>query len=206
MTIRIEQVEHFPAKDLIERLRRVTMLKRPDIYVYERAAISLEQMAIECLHPAQRYVLVQELTKVRRLKWELAKFGYDLFRLDGYLRIWLEGEEHPIDLLPPVVEESIEKNGRVVNIINDGMHRLYVALLEWVSPQVVFIRGVPEDLPYYAFPHPTQWRDIDLVESLPEGYIKKWHRIEDYKTLFRNFNSAFENVGAPRGRFLKPAS
>lgn len=206
MIIQIERVEHFPIEDLTERLRRVTMLKRPEIYVYEGAAISLEEMTLDCLHPAQRYVLVQELNKVRQLKWELARFGYDLFRLDGYVKLWLAGEEHPIDLLPPVVEESIERNGRVVNIINDGMHRLYVAYLEWVSPQVIFIRGVPKDLPYYAFPHPAQWQGIDLVESLPEGYLKKWHRIQDYKTLYRNFNSAFEHVGAPRGRFVKPSS
>ena len=178
------------------------MLKRPDIYVYEHAAIGLEEMAIEGLYPAQRYVLAQELNKVRLLKWELAKFGYDIFRLNGYLKLWLSGIDHPIDLLPPVVEESIERNGRVVNIINDGMHRLYVAYLEWTMPQVIFIRGVPKDFPYYAFPNPTQWKGIDLVESLPEGYLKKWHRIQDYKTLYRNFNSAFEHVGAPRGRFV----
>jgi len=182
------------------------MLERPDVYVYERAAISLEEMTIECLYPAQRYVLVQELEKVRLLKWELARFGYDIFRLDGYVKLWLAGEDQPIDLLPPMVEESVERNGRVVNIVNDGMHRLYMAYLEWVSPQVVFIRGVPKDLPYYAFPHPTQWQDIDMMESLPEGYLKKWHRIQDYKTLYRNFNSAFEHVGTPRGRFIKPPS
>lgn len=202
MIFRIERVEHFPVEDLVQRLRRVTMLKRPDIYVYEQAAIGLEEMAIEGLYPAQRYVLTQELNKVRLLKWELAKFGYDIFRLNGYLKLWLSGIDHPIDLLPPVVEESIERNGRVVNIINDGMHRLYVAYLEWTLPQVIFIRGVPKDLPYYAFPNPTQWQGIDLVESLPEGYLKKWHRIQDYKTLYRNFNSAFEHVGAPRGRFV----
>jgi len=203
MSILIERVEHFPSEDLIERLGRVTMLERPEVYVYERASISLEEMAMDCLYPAQRYVLVQELLKVRQLKWELARHGYDLFRLQGYVKLWLAGEDRPIDLLPPVVEESIERNGRVVNIINDGMHRLYLAYLEWATPQVVFVRGVPKDLPYYAFPSPTQWQGIELVESLPEGYIKKWHRIPQYHTLYRNFNSAFDNVGAPRGRFTK---
>jgi hypothetical protein len=201
MDLRIGKVEHFPAADLISRLRRVTMLKRPEIEVYANAHISLERIAVESLYPAQRYVLSQELLKVRQLSWELERFGYDLFKLDGYLRVWSEGAEQPINLLPPVVEESIERNGRVVNIINDGMHRLYLAYLQWAIPQVIFVRGVPKDLPYYAYPNPGQWQGIELIDALPESYIKKWHRIRDYHALYRNFNSAFENVGAPRGRF-----
>jgi len=200
MDVKIETVEHFPTADLVARLRRVTMLKRPDLEVYAEAHISLERIAVESLTPAQRYVLAPELLKVRELGWELERFGYDLFQLDGYLRVRLQGVDQPITVLPPVVEESIERNGRVVNIINDGMHRLYLAYLHWVVPQVVFIRGVPKDLPYYAYPNPTQWRGIELIDSLPANYLKKWHRIRDYHTLYRNFNSAFENVGAPRGR------
>ena len=205
MDFTIERVEHFPWDDLLERLRNVAMLKRPEIRVYERAEISLRDMPVETLFPAQRYVLIQELWKVRRLKWELARMGYDLFRLNGYLKVWLEGEVRAIDLLPPVVEESVERNGRVVNIINDGMHRLYLAFLEWITPQVIFVRDLPKEYPYYAFPNPTQWQGIEWVDSLPEGYVKKWHRIADYKTLYRDFNSAFDNVGAPRGRFVKTA-
>jgi hypothetical protein len=202
----IERVEHFPADDLMTRLRRVTMLKRQEVFIYQHAEISLREMDTEVLFPAQSYVLIQEMQKVRRLKWELARLGYDLFRLEGYIKIWLEGEDSPIDLLPPVVEESVERNGRVVNIINDGMHRLYLAYLEWTIPQVVFVRDLPAGLPYYAFPNPTQWSGIKWVESLPEGFVKKWHRIADYKTLYRDFNSAFDNVGGPRGRFAKAAS
>ena len=129
MDVKIETVEHFPTADLVARLRRVTMLKRPDLEVYAEAHISLERIAVESLTPAQRYVLAPELLKVRELGWELERFGYDLFQLDGYLRVRLQGVDQPITVLPPVVEESIERNGRVVNIINDGMHRLYLAYL-----------------------------------------------------------------------------
>ncbi len=180
---KIESVEPHPAEKLIDRLRRVTMLTRPDIRVYEHADISLEHMPIEHIYPAQRYVLVQGLLRARRLEWELARFGHDLFRLDGFVKLHLAGAEHPVDLLPPVVEESVQRGGRVVNVVNDGMHRLYLAYLEWVEPRVVFIRNVPRELPYYAYPSPAQWQGIEMVDSLPEGYIKKWHRIPDYKTL-----------------------
>ncbi|MGQ9485052.1 MAG: hypothetical protein ACUVSA_08780 [Desulfosoma sp.] len=204
MELRVVRVQYRGAEELLERLRGVTLLKRPDVYVYRDAALSLEEIPVEDLYPAQRYVLVHELQKVRHLKWELERFGFDLFHLNGYLKIWLEGEEEAVDLLPPVVEESVERNGRLVNLINDGMHRLYLAYLEWVIPQVVLVRGVPEDLPYYAFPMPEQWKGVQMVKDLPPGYMKKWHRIRDYHSLYRNFNSAFDNVGAPRGYFTKP--
>lgn len=199
--MQIKRVEMHNSDELIKRLRQVKMLKRPEISVYHNALISLEYLSTNCLYPAQRYVLVQELNKVRQLKWELLKHGLDLFSLNGFVKVWFEDAEDPIDLLPPIVEESIEKNGHVVNIINDGMHRIYLARMEWTVPQVVFVRGIPKDLPYYAYPNPDQWQGIELMDSLPEGYVKKWHRIRDYHTLYRNFNSAFDNVGAPRPRF-----
>ena len=199
--MRITKIVRHSKDELLSRLRNITMLKNPDIYVYKNALISLEYISTECLYPAQRYVLIQEINKVRKLKWELEKHGVDLFSLDGFIKIWFENAEEPIDLLPPIIEESIEKNGKVVNIINDGMHRIYLARLEWVIPQVVFVRGLPKEFPYYAYPNPDQWKGIELVDSLPEGYVKKWHRIENYHSLYRNFNSAFDNVGAPRPRF-----
>jgi len=206
MNFRIERVEHRSEEELVRRLRQVTMLRRRDVKVYEHADIRLETLGVDRLHPAQRYILVRELMKVRQLKWELARLQYDLFRLDGYLKVWIEGEVEPIDVLPPVVEQWVEANGKTVNLINDGMHRLYLAYLEWIDPQVVLVRNVPREYPYYAFANPTQWQGIDWMESLPEGYVKKWHRIADYKTLYRDFNSAFDNVGAPRGRFDKAVS
>lgn len=201
--MKIIKVEHFSPEELIKRLRNVTMLKAPDIYPYRDVFISLERISTEFIAPPQNYVLVDELKKVRSLKWALQEQGVDIFNLNGYIKIWFEGADSPIDLLPPVVEESIEADGSVINIINDGMHRVYMAKIEWVIPQVIFIRGIPKDLPYYAFPLRDGWDDVVIEEELPEGYLKKWHRWHDYKSLYRNFNSAFDNVGAPRGFFKK---
>ncbi|MBE3587389.1 MAG: hypothetical protein IMW93_02330 [Thermoanaerobacteraceae bacterium] len=191
------------AGELMERLRRVTMLTDPECYIYRDVYISLERLHTRHLAPAQSYVLTGELQKVRRLKWELARHGVDLFGLNGYVTIYLDGYDQPVDVLPPVIEESVEADGSVFNIICDGMHRVYLARLEWVVPQVIFIRGVPKDRPYYAFPLPGGWEQVTLREDLPPGFVKKWHRIADYKSLYRNFNSAFQNVGGPRGHFSK---
>ncbi len=201
--MRISHVEHHSAEELITRLRNVRLLKKPEIKIYENCTITLEKISTRYLYPTQRYVLIQELEKVRDLRWALQDMGYDIFNLNGYLDLWLNGENEPITLLPPVVEESIEQDGSVIILVNDGMHRLYLAHRQWVIPQVVFVRGIPKTYPYYAYPNPFQWEGIEIIDELPEGYIKKWHRISDYHTLYRDFNSAFSRVGAPRGRFTK---
>ncbi len=195
--------EIFSPDNLIERLRNVTMLKSPETRVYDQAFISLEKISTDFLVPPQNYILRGELKKVRELKWALEKRGVNLFELGGFVRITLEGSDEPVDVLPPVVEESIEKDGSVHFIINDGMHRVYMARREWVIPQVVLIRGVPKHLPYYAYPAPGGWNGVDERDDLPAGYLKKWHRIENYHSLYRNFNSAFVNVGGPREFFKK---
>lgn len=195
------RVERFAEEQLIERLREVTMLKAPEVKVYETAYISLERISPAHLSPPQNYILKHELRKVRDLKWSLQNHGVDIFSLDGFVRLTIEGYHEPVDLLPPVVEESIEKDGSVHLIVNDGMHRVYMALREWVIPQVVLIRGIPKELPYYAFPVPGGWSSVEERDDLPRGYLKKWHRIANYHALYRNFNSAFVNVGGPRQFF-----
>lgn len=201
--MKITKVQYYPADSLINKLRNVTILKAPNVYPYRDVFISLEKIRIDNLYPPQRYVLVDELKKVRELKWALEEYNINLFNLNGYAKLFIQGLDSPIDLLPTVVEESIEEDGSVIPLINDGMHRLYMAKLQGVTPQVIYIRGVSKDLPYYAYPIRDGWDKVEIVQDLPPGFLKKWHRIEDYKSLYRNFNSAFENVGGPRGFFTK---
>ena len=196
--MKIVNVERFPEKVLIEKLHNVTMLKAPEVKIYDKTLISLENIAVANLSPPQNYILRSELKKVRELKWALEEHGVDIFELNGFARLVFKDSPDPVDLLPPVVEESIERDGSVHFLINDGMHRIYMALREWVIPQVILVRGVPKELPYYAFPVPGGWASVEERENLPEGYLKKWHRIENYHALYRNFNSSFMNVGGPR--------
>lgn len=199
----IIKYELFSQDDLIERLRQVTMLKSPETRIYDNAFISLEKISTDFLSPPQNYILRGELKKVRELKWALEAKGVNLFELDGFVRITLDSAPEPVDVLPPVVEESIEQNGSMHLIINDGMHRVYMARREWIIPQVILIRGIPKHLPYYAYPTPGGWNSVEEREDLPHGYLKKWHRIENYHSLYRNFNSSFTNVGGPREFFKK---
>jgi hypothetical protein len=197
----IKRVERHSVEELMANMRRVSMLTQPDALPYADAHMELETLHTNEIAPAQRYVLTQEILKVRDLRWALREHDVDLFGLDGYVTMWIDGYDDPIDLLPPVVEQSAEADASVVRILNDGMHRVYLARMERSNIQVVYVRNVPHQYPYYAFPLVNGWADVEIVSELPEGYIKKWHRIKDYKSLYRNFNSGFVNVGGPRGNF-----
>jgi hypothetical protein len=204
----ILSVERHDAAELLSRLRRVPLLKQPEVLVYGQALISLELIHCDSLHPTQNYVWLQELRKTQELRWSLASHGVDLFKLDGFVTYTVaeaDGSEVVYDLYPPVVEESIEADGRLALIINDGMHRLYLARLEWVVPQVTFIRGIPREYPYYAFPRQAGWQGLDLLAENPDPqtYLKKCHRGRDNKRLYRDFQAVFQNVGRSRSQLLK---
>ena len=200
----VEKVEAHGPEELLSRLRDVAMLKDPLVKPYAKARISLAVLDYSAFRPAQRYVLGDNLRTVQHLEWELARFGHHPLAIDGYLTMWTDQSEEPLDLLPPVVESVGEATGEFVNVINDGMHRLYAGRLEWRRPLVVLVEDLPPELPYYAYPIPggAPWDQVAVLEgsSIPEGLIKKWHRIADNKRLYRNFNGAFRNVGAPRGQ------
>jgi hypothetical protein len=197
---------HSPAA-LVEALRRVPLLHQPDILIYERALITLELIRPEFLAPAQNYLWLTELRKVQELRWSLLEWGVDLFRLDGYATFTVkraDGSQADFDVYPPIIEESIETDGSVALIINDGMHRVYLARLERLIPQVVLIRGIPKAYPYYAFPRPDGWQGLDVLPDNPDPnrYLKKCHRRRENKRLYRDFQAVFQNVGRSRSGLL----
>lgn len=202
---KIKKIIKHSVDELISKLKKISMLTRPNIYPYKEAYISLERIRVEYLCPTQYYILRSELEKIRQLRWKLLAKGIDIFDLNGYITLVLE-DGYLFDLLPPIVEESFEGDGSMVLIINDGMHRLFLAYQEWIIPKVVYVRGVPKNLPYYAYPLRKGWEDVKIYDDKKEelGILKKFHRIENNKDLYRNFNSVFTNVSAPRGKITVP--
>jgi len=201
-------LERHSPENLISCIRKVPLLEQPDVLIYGHALISLELIHTTCLHPPQNYLWLQELRKTQELRWSLADWGVDLFRLDGYVTYTVrlaDGEEVVYDLYPPVVEESFEADGTLALIINDGMHRLYLARMEWVIPQVTYVRGIPKEYPYYAFPRLGGWEGLDLLADNPDPqrYLKKCHRVRHNKRLYRDFQAVFQNVGRSRSRLLQ---
>jgi len=196
MKIRI--LKHHNKYKLIRRLKNITMLKDSHNYIYEHAFISIEKVNTDCLVPPQNYVLNPELKNKLELKYAFEEADIDIFNLDGYVEFSLEGDDTIRTLLPPVVEESIENDGMIIPIINDGMHRIYLARIEKKPIEVIFIRGVSRNFPYYAYPVIGGWESVKAVDELTPGTIKKWHRIQDNKKLYRNFDSVFKCCSKPR--------
>jgi hypothetical protein len=125
--------------------------------------------------------------------------------LRGGLLFWPEGSDPdrdaPIPFLPPVIEESVERDGSTVLLINDGIHRVYAARKRGRKINVVLARNVPPQYPYYAYALPEGWACVEELDELREGYQKKEYRNpENYKALFRDFNEIFEGVQKQRPR------
>ncbi|MBM4285966.1 MAG: hypothetical protein FJ128_12085 [Deltaproteobacteria bacterium] len=203
----IIELQHHSATELVRRLRQVPLLHQPQLLIYQQALISLELIHPRSIFPAQNYLWLEELRKLQELRWSLAEHGVDLFRLDGFVTYTVRQEDESevsYDVYPPIVEESLEADGSLVPLINDGMHRLYLARAEWVVPQVVYIRGIPREYPYYAFPRPEGWQGLDILPHNPDPrtYLKKCHRRRDYRSLFRDFQAVFRNVGRSRSALL----
>jgi hypothetical protein len=201
--LHIQEARHHPAGELIERLRGVTMLKDREARPYAKARISLVEMRVEDILPTQRYVLLERLLSLRGLFEGLARWDADPLALTGFTEFFVRGADEPFTLLPPVVEVQRERDGSLNPIVNDGMHRLFIARLSWRNPVVALIEDVPAEYPYSAhpIPGPQPWDKVEILPGggIPESFLKKWHRQKDNKRLYRDFNSAFKNVGGPRG-------
>jgi len=102
-------------------------------------------------------------------------------------------------LTPPIIEESIEPDGNKIQLINDGMHRIYTARKLGKKINVVLVRNVPTKFPYYAYPLKNEWDDVRELPEIPNNFIKKEYRDKkNYKALFRNFNEVFPNIQKQR--------
>lgn len=198
--MRILRIEWFGADELLAALRRTRLRGYGGVEPYADAALELTDVDPEELAPAQNYVLQPGVDTVLELRDALLGHGVDLFALDGGLWVTTkEGAGERIPVLPPVVEESVEPDGRTVLLVNDGMHRLFAARELGLPVSVVVARGVPAAYPYYAFALPGGWADVVALAELPDGHQKKDYRQPaGYKALFREFNAVFPGVQQER--------
>lgn len=197
--------------ELCEKLRLIT-LRGTSIQPYLNSYISIETIHPRNLAPTQRYVLDYEIKKIEQIRWDIiADWGFDILSLNGYLKVTypaptvglddgsrVKGNPSTIDIIPPVIEEYVNPTGNIDLIINDGQHRCYLAYLMNTPLRVAYVRGRHPGYPYYAYPLPNGWNDVELRSAIPEGYIKKFHVAKDHKSLYRNFNSQFDKIGDSR--------
>jgi hypothetical protein len=170
----------------------------------------LEQESPDKLAPAQRYVLRPTLAAIAELREAMLQRGIDIFALQGgaWVSLATHAETRPekapnelVPVLPPIVEESHEPDGRLVWLINDGIHRVYAARKAGCKINIVLVRDVPPEFPYYAYATPGGWSDVCELDELPDDFQKKDYRFpQNYKSLFRDFEALFPGVQIQRKR------
>lgn len=199
--MRILSITRFDRHELLASLRETPLRGFDKARLYADATLELTRAtATDLLVPAQRYVLGPTLRKLLELRDALLAHGIDLFALDGgaYIRTSDDPLEE-IPIVPPIVEETLEPDGRSVLLINDGLHRVSAARSLGLPISVVIARGVPSEYPYYAYALPRGWAELEQLAELPDNYQKKEYRLPDnYKALFREFNTVFPGVQKQR--------
>ncbi len=202
--MRIKNYKKFSKEELIKKLRKVTLLNSSrdnPIFIYEKADIELATVPVSSLMPAQLYQLEEVLEKVKELQGALQEHNLDLFNLKGYLSYETDDSENLRNLLPVIVEYQLEEDKKVHPLILDGIHRVILARIQNLDKiQVVKIANVNKDFPVFAYANPKEWEDVRLMNIAPEPKDKRHWRFPIKKAYryYRNFNSAFENVGKPR--------
>jgi len=197
----ILSVTRFDREELLLRLRETPLRGFDHAHPYADATIEVAPaIDTDTLTPAQRYVLEPTVRKLLALRAALLEHGLDLFALDG--GAFIRTSEHPdeeIPVLPPIVEASLESDGGTVLLINDGLHRVSAARSLGLPISVVLVRGVPVEYPYYAYALPGGWPEVSELGELPDEYQKKNYRLpENYKALFREFNTVFPGTQKQR--------
>jgi hypothetical protein len=202
--MKILKYELMPEEELLARLRKTPLRGFDNVEVYKHAKLALRCMvSVDSLTPPQRYVLTPGVQTILDLADTFAPMGIDVFGLEGALLFWTEGmdpeKDVPIPLLPPIVEVSHERDGVVVNLVNDGMHRVYAARKRGRRINIVRIENVPIEYPYYAYAMLEGWGAVQEFEELPDEFQKKDYRNpNNYKALFRQFNKIFPGVQEAR--------
>ena len=189
-----------------ETLSRLKLTKRKGLgqpLIYQAASLRLvSNVPTNDLVPAQRYVLDENINTMMDLYRQFLDKHVDIFHLTGAIFFWIERngvEEGPIPLTPPIIETSTDNDGSPIWLINDGMHRVTTARCVGTSINIILAENVPEEYPYYALPLKNRWRDVALLTTIPEGFVKKEYRDKDnYKALFRDFNAVFDGIQKTR--------
>ena len=196
----VTAVERFSADALLDRLRAVRLRGFPDVRPYADARLELRSVDPETLAPPQRYVLADGVRTMHDLRAALARHDLDPLALDGGAFATIDGDRIPV--IPPIVEESHEPGRDApVDVIADGLHRVYAARALGLPITVVVARNLPREYPYYALALPDGWSGVAELAALPDGFQKKTYRNPDnYKSLFRQYNEVFPGVQEQRKR------
>ena len=173
-------------------------LLNSELKPYENAHIVYRVDYPEKYLPCQNYVLKGQIDIIKAIDEYCKNKSYlpRINNLSGVLLITTS--QGKFTFTPPIVEKDNFLNNEY--IINDGMHRMYY-FMNYTDDPVRMVIVEDAICPYYAYP--TTWDKVRVLldDFIPEDFVKKVHRINEYKKLYRDFNTVFQHpVGAPRGK------
>lgn len=200
--MKILRYQKHAKKELIKNLRKVILLnsekKGKRIFIYKNTLIELKAVKVKDLVPLQLYQLkssnqlVKDLHNIFRKKYK-----EDIFHMNGYCVY--ESDNKKYTFIPPIVECVENSNGKVQNVVIDGLHRMLLARkLKKEKVTVVVIKNIPQKLILPVVPN--AWEEMVAVDVPPESKNKRRWLVPPEKgyLFYRDFNSVFENVGEPR--------
>jgi hypothetical protein len=158
-------------------VRSVALQSDPTKFPYRAAQISFREYDPNVLFPTAFYVLEENLARTELLYRTLLSEGVDILHLKGMLRYEFEGREHII--APPLVEHYVERVGPSqgsVDVVVDGLHRVFLARSLRVSVIAVTVAGATEPL----VPLPVGWEEVRTVIEMPSSDSKRRYRYPDY--------------------------
>ena len=201
--MRVTKFEQLSTEETLARFKQTRLRGYGQPLVYENAELSLIQNVdiIKTLVPAQRYILRSNVHCILNLADQFERMGVDIFALTGAVLFWYRNDDGemvgPVPLCPPIVEADCGLTDGF--LINDGMHRITAARYRNRSINVIGVTNVPAEYPYYALPLEHGWDEVQVLEEIPDDYVKKAYRDPvNYKALFRDFNGVFPGIQEQR--------
>ncbi|MCC7574731.1 hypothetical protein KO361_04015 [Candidatus Woesearchaeota archaeon] len=213
--MKIEPINKIEFSELEQKIRTVPLMQKnalnEEILVYQNSDITFRELSPFEVNPTTFYLIEKNLKFQKELrKHLLTNFGIDSLHLDAAYE--LKNEKGEIwTLTPPIIEvtprtvmyvpneSEIKYNNKVkiqIPIINDGAHRVALAIQQNQTFTGVFISKTNEEFPFYA--HPNAWADVKVVQDVPATKEeKKFYSRENCYALYRDFGKL--GCGAPRG-------
>ena len=161
-------------------LRDVRMLVDRALKPYAKAKIRLVQIPVTDLDPIANYVLKSQLGQLRLAQADLcSQYALSLFDLTASLNTKCAATL--FRQVPPVIERYFEPTEqRMVNVVIDGLHRVFLAReLELDKIWVVQITEVPDEYPVVSLP--VRWEDVRPVIRVPANRAKRKFRYSSTK-------------------------
>jgi HD superfamily phosphodiesterase len=172
-------------EQLVDSLRRLRLNGDVNLHPYREATIESRLVEIDSLSPLAYYALTSQLEVGNQLRQRfLTRYALDPFDLSGIVDLTSEGKECRI--APPLVEVYIEQQGPLkgkrVWALVDGLHRcLNAKHLGFSRVRAIVISTIPKDLP--LVPLPLRWKDVRLVDKIPEEAEKRAFRFPNLKSF-----------------------